>query len=182
MSIKHLAGKRVAVLAADGSEQRQFELPRQALKIVGAETVLVSPRSDFVTGRGVGQSGAPIKMDVQVGDAEYGDYDALFIPGGEMNINKLRHFPEAVDFVRSFFTASKPVATTCHGPLLLIDANVVRARKVTSCPSIKAELINAGAIWLDDPVVVHNGLVTNQKPDDIPIFTKTMIDSFWKYI
>ena len=182
MSTKNLAGKRVAILATDGYEQSQLEGPRQALKFVGAETVLVSPQLDSIKGWDKDQFGTPVKVDVPLAEAEYADYDALFIPDGVMNIDRLRQSSAAVEFVRLFFTGGKPVATTCHGPLILIEANVVRARKVTSCPSIKVELANAGAIWCEDAVVVDNGLITSRGPDDMPAFSATMVEELWKRI
>jgi protease I len=124
------------------------------------------------------QYGDTIKVDVLLQNADSDDYDALLLPGGVMNPDQLRQVPEAVEFVRAFFEAGKPVAAICHGPQMLIEADVVRGRKLTSYPSLKTDLINAGAEWVDEKVVVDQGLVTSRKPDDIPDFNKKMIKEF----
>jgi protease I len=180
MNTKNLAGKRVAILAADGFEQSELEQPREALKRVGAETIIVSPNNGTIKGWNIDQYGHDVKVDVNVAEADSNDYDALLLPGGVMNPDKLRVLPEAVEFVRAFFNDGKPVAAICHGPQLLIEANVVRNRKVTSYPSIKTDLVNAGAKWVDERVVVDHGLVTSRRPDDIPAFNEKMIEEFWE--
>jgi protease I len=179
---KNLAGKRVAILAADGFEQSELEEPRQALKFAGAETQVVSPNRNTIKGWNVDRFGEDVKVDVNVAEADSNDYDALLLPGGVMNPDTLRQSTESVEFVRSFFSAGKPVAAICHGPQILIEAKVVRDRKVTSYPSIKTDLINAGAKWVDERVVVDNGLVTSRRPDDIPAFNEKMIEEFWEGI
>jgi len=149
-----------------------------ALDAQGALTFIISPNDDQVkswTGDGFGQS---VKVDQQLDSANPDDYDALLLPGGVLNPDKLRTFPAAVNFVRSFFEAGKPVAAICHGPQMLIEADVVSGRKMTSYPSVKRDLINAGADWVDESVVTDQGLVTSRKPDDIPAFNKKIIEEF----
>jgi protease I len=171
-----LKGKSVAILVADGFEQSELEQPRAALAKAGAETSLVSPNQDVVKGWNGKGWGDTIDVDVPLNEANPEDYDALLLPGGVMNPDKLRTMPMAVEFVRNLFLAGKPVAAICHGPQMLIEAGVVRGRKLTSFPSLKTDLTNAGAKWVDEPVVVDNGLVTSRKPADIPQFNAKMIE------
>lgn len=171
-----LTGKKVAILATDGFEQSELERPRQALEDAGARTVLVSPKDGSITGWDEDDFGDSIEVDLPLSEAKANDYDALLLPGGVMNPDKLRTIPEAVQFVRHFFTAGKPVAAICHGPQLLIEAGVVRGRKLTSYPSLQTDLRNAGAEWVDEPVVTDQGLVTSRRPDDIPQFNEKMIE------
>ena len=173
-----LAGKKVAILTADGFEESELLKPRAALDAAGATTVIVSPKLDAVkswVGDGFGES---IAVDVHVSKANAADYDALLLPGGVINPDKLRIEPDAVAFVRAFFDAGKPVAAICHGPQTLIEADVVDGRRLTSYPSVKTDLINAGADWVDEEVVCDQGLVTSRKPADIPAFNKKMIEEF----
>jgi protease I len=174
----NLDGKKVAILVTDGFEQSELEEPRAALVAAKAATEVVSPKSDAVQAWNKHQFGDTIKVDVLLQNADSDDYDALLLPGGVMNPDQLRQVPEAVEFVRAFFEAGKPVAAICHGPQMLIEADVVRGRKLTSYPSLKTDLINAGAEWIDEKVVVDQGLVTSRKPDDIPDFNKKMIEEF----
>jgi protease I len=171
-----LRGKRVAILATDGFEQSELEKPRAALEEAGAETEIVSPKHDEIWAWDQDHIGDIVKVDVALEDAEPDEYDALLLPGGVMNPDKLRTMPEAVEFARAFFESGKPVAAICHGPQLLIEADVVRGRKMTSYPAIKTDLINAGANWVDEKVVTDQGLVTSRKPDDIPAFNEKMIE------
>jgi protease I len=173
-----LDGKKVAILVTDGFERSELEEPRAALKEANAATYVVSPKNDAVKAWDKVQFGDTIKVDVPLQYAHSDDYDALLLPGGVMNPDQLRQIPEAVKFVRAFFEEGKPVAAICHGPQILIEANVVRGRKLTSYPSIKTDLMNAGARWVDEMVVVDQGLVTSRKPDDIPDFNKKMIEEF----
>jgi protease I len=173
-----LDGKKIAILATEGFEQSEFELPRAALEEAGAETHLISPKGGKIRAWDKANFGESFDVDVTLDDANASDYDGLLLPGGVMNPDKLRLESKAVEFVRAFFTAGKPVAAICHGPQLLIEADVVRGRKLTSYPSIKRDLINAGAEWVDERVVVDNGLVTSRKPDDIPVFNDKMIEEF----
>ena len=174
-----LSGKTVAILATEGFEQSELEEPRRALDRAGATTHIVSPGDDdSITAWSEDDFGDSFAVDVSLADADPNDYDALLLPGGVMNPDKLRQIPEAVEFVRAFFANGKPVAAICHGPQMLIEADVVRDRTLTSYPSIRKDLINAGAHWVDEPVVTDQGLVTSRKPDDIPQFNKKIIEEF----
>jgi protease I len=172
-----LNGKKVAILVADGFEQVEMTEPRQALLEAGATVNLISTNAK-VKGWKETDWGDEFKTDVKLGSAEGEDYDALLLPGGVMNPDKLRRNEDALTFVRSFFMAGKPVAAICHGPWTLIDAGVVRDRKMTSFESIQSDLKNAGAIWSDEAVVTDKGLVTSRKPADLPAFNKKMIEEF----
>jgi protease I len=171
-----LHGKKVAILVADGFEESELSRPRAALAAAGAETAVVSPNADLVQSWSGDDYGSPVDVDVPLSEARAEDFDALLLPGGVMNPDTLRAKPRAVDFVRAFFDAGKPVAAICHGPWLLIEAGVVRGRRLTSYRSIKTDLLNAGAEWVDEPVVVDNGLITSRQPDDIPHFNEKMIE------
>lgn len=173
-----LAGKRVAIVVTDGFEQVEMTEPRKALEAEGAETVLVSPKQGQVKGWNHTQWGDNFSVDQGIAGAKVDDYDALLLPGGAMNPDKLRLDEKVVSFVRSFFEADKPVAAICHGPWLLIDAGVAAGRTVTSWPSIRIDLRNAGAKVVDEEVVADRGLVTSRKPDDIPRFNEKMIEVF----
>ena len=173
-----LHGKKVAILATEGFEQSELEEPREALEGAGSETEVVSPQPKKIWAWDKDHVGDTVDVDVPLNDADPADYDALLLPGGVMNPDKLRLLPDAVKFVRAFFQTGKPVAAICHGPQILIDAGVVGGRKMTSYPSIKIDLINAGAEWVDEKVVVDQRLVTSRKPDDIPDFNKKMIQEF----
>ena len=173
-----LSGKRVAILATDGVEQAELIEPRKALDAAGATTKVVSPKSGSIKGWNHTDWGEPIKVDVTLDKASPDDFDALLLPGGVMNPDHLRTNENAVNFVRAFFEAGKPVAAICHGPWLLVEADVVRGRHVTSWPSLQTDLRNAGANWTDSQVVTDHGLVTSRKPDDIPAFNKKMIEEF----
>jgi protease I len=175
-SSQRLTGKKVAILVADGFEESELLKPRAALSEAGAITMIISPNQKSVkswTGEGFGQS---IAVDLHVGKADAGDFDALLLPGGVLNPDKLRIDPAAVEFARAFFEAGKPVAAICHGPQLLIEADVVEGRRMTSYEAIKTDLINAGADWVDEEVVCDQGLVTSRKPSDIPAFNRKMIE------
>jgi len=173
-----LSGKRVAILATDGVEQVELTEPRKALDAAGAHTMVVSPKSGSIKGWNHTNWGDSIKVDVTLDKTSPDDYDALLLPGGVMNPDHLRMNENAVNFVRAFFEAGKPVAAICHGPWLLVEADVVRGRNVTSWPSLQTDLRNAGAHWTDSQVVTDHGLVTSRKPDDIPAFDKKMIEEF----
>ena len=173
-----LSGKKVAIVVTDGFEQVEMTEPKKALEAEGAETAIVSPKPDQVKGWKHTEWGDTFDVDVPIAEADASDFDALLLPGGQMNPDKLRLEKEVVAFVRSFFDAGKPVAAICHGPWLLIDAGVVQGRRVTSWPSIRIDLRNAGADVVDEEVVVDRGLVTSRKPDDIPAFNRKMIEEF----
>jgi protease I len=173
-----LAGKRIAILATDGVEQVELLKPRQALMDAGAQVDVVSPKQGQIQGWNHDQRGDQIPVDQPLDQANPGDYDALQLPGGVQNPAHLRMMPEAVSFVRSFFDAGKPVAAICHAPWMLVEADVVRGKTVTSWPSLKTDLRNAGGNWQDQQVVRDGLLVTSRKPDDIPAFNQQMIDLF----
>jgi deglycase len=171
-----LNGKRVAMLVADGFEQVELTEPRDALQRAGAKVSIVSPEPGKVKGWEHTEWGDEFPVDVALQDAKSEDFDALVLPGGVMNPDKLRRNPWALQFVRAFHEAGKPIAAICHGPWTLIDAGIAAGRRMTSYESIQADLKNAGAEWVDEEVVVDNGLVTSRKPDDIPAFNRKMIE------
>jgi deglycase len=173
-----LSNTKVAILVADGFEQREMTEPREALDNAGAQTKIVSPVEGQVEGWNHYEKGDKFTVDVPLAQASSAEFDALLLPGGVANPDQLRMKPEAVKFVKEFFDAGKPVAVICHGPWTLVEAGVVRGRKITSWPSVKTDLINAGADWVDEEVVVDNGLVSSRKPDDIPAFNNKMIEEF----
>ncbi len=175
---KQLTGKRVAILVANGFEQVELTGPKEALEAAGAETQIVSPVEKKVRGwEGEDMDwGSKLKVDVPLAEASGRNYDALLLPGGVMNPDKLRLEPKAIAFIREFVNSGKPIGAICHGPWTLIDAGAVRGRKMTSYPSIKTDLINAGANWVDAEVVVDNGIVTSRKPADIPAFNRKLIE------
>lgn len=175
---KELNGKRVAILVTDGFEQAELIEPRKALEKAGAKTDVVSPAGSSVKAWDEKDWGKKVSVDVALKKADPDDYDALLLPGGVLNPDKLRMDETAVQFVKSFFEEGKPVAAICHGPMMLIEAGVVEGRRLTSYPSIKTDLKNAGAEWVDEQVVVDNGLVTSRKPADIPAFNRKMIEEF----
>lgn len=173
-----LTGKRVAILATEGFEYSELVKPREALIEAGATTDVISPKDGEIKGWNHTDWGGSVPVDVSLDNADPSQYDALLLPGGVMNPDKLRQDEKAVQFVRSFFDANKPVAAICHGPWLLVEAGVVRGRTVTSWPSLKTDIRNAGGEWVDQQVVSDNGLVTSRKPDDIPAFNRKMIEEF----
>jgi protease I len=178
MKSTQLNGKRFAILVADGFEQVEMTEPLKALEEAGGRADLISPNSDKVNGWEHTDWGNEFKVDVPLSRARAEDYDGLVLPGGVMNPDKLRINTQALDFVRAFFDAGKPVAAICHAPWTLIDAGVVSGREMTSYPSVKTDLKNAGAKWVDREVVVDNGLVTSRKPDDLPAFNRKMVEEF----
>jgi protease I len=173
---RKLEGKKVAILVTEGFEQVELTGPKEALDKAGAETAIVSPAGEKVRAWDMIEWGETFRVDVPLKRANPDDYDALLLPGGVMNPDKLRMDKRAVDFVRAFFDAGKPVGAICHGPSTLIEARVVEGRKLTSWPSIQTDLRNAGAQWVDEQVVTDNGLVTSRKPGDIPAFSRRVIE------
>ncbi len=173
-----LTGRKIAILATHGFEQSELEKPREALEQAGAETSIISIEPGEIRGWSGDDFGDNVDVDLTLDEAKADHFDALLLPGGVMNPDTLRMEPKAVAFVRAFFAAGKPVAAICHGPQLLIEAEVVRGRRLTSYASVKKDLINAGAKWEDSEVVTDNGLVTSRKPDDIPAFNRKMIEEF----
>jgi protease I len=173
-----LNGRRVAILVADGFEQVEMSKPRQALEDAGAKTDLISPAGNKVKGWDSTDWGEKFSVDVPLSKADPDNYDALLLPGGVMNPDKLRQDSMAKRFVQAFVDAGKPIAAICHGPWTLIETGMMHGRTVTSWPSLQTDLRNAGANWVDREVVTDNGLVTSRKPDDIPAFNKKMIEEF----
>ncbi|HEX3725666.1 MAG TPA: type 1 glutamine amidotransferase domain-containing protein [Pirellulales bacterium] len=171
-----LAGKKVAILVDQGFEQVELTAPKKALEKAGADALIVSPQPEHVRGWNTTKWGKEFTVDVPLELARAAEFDALVLPGGVMNPDHLRTNPEACHFVRAFFDEGKPVAAICHGPQTLIEANVVRGRRMTSYPSIKTDLRNAGADWVDEEVVVDGGLVTSRDPHDLPAFNRKMIE------
>ena len=175
---QNLDGLKVAILVAEGFEQVELTEPKKALESAGAQTRIVSAVKDKVQGWNHFDKADRFTVDVPLSEADARDFDALLLPGGVANPDQLRIIPEAIKFVREFFSANKPVAAICHGPWPLIETGVVRGRTMTSWPSLKTDLINAGAKWVDQEVVTDDGLVTSRKPDDIPAFNRKMIEEF----
>ncbi len=175
---RKLDGKKVAILVTDGFEQVELTKPREALDEAGAETKIVSLKSGKIQGMNHADKGDKFDVDLTLGEARPEEFDALMIPGGLMNPDDLRSNDDALEFTRHFFREGKPVAAICHGPWVLIDADVVRGRTLTSWPAIRRDVKNAGGRWVNEDVVVDNGLVTSRKPDDIPAFNKKMIEEF----
>jgi deglycase len=173
-----LTGLRVAILATDGFEQSELTEPRKALEEAGATTEVVSPNQGEVKGWNDKEWGQKVGVDQALADADPKDYDALLLPGGVMNPDALRMQPQAVAFVKAFFDAGKPVAAICHGPWTVIESGAARGHTMTSWPSLKTDIRNAGAQWVDREVVVDGNLVTSRRPDDIPAFNREMIALF----
>jgi len=173
-----LKGKRIAILATDGFEQSELLEPLEALRNAGATVEVISPKQGEIQGMQHHEKGRKVKVDRALNAARPADYDALVQPGGVANPDALRTDPKAVAFVRSFFTDHKPAAVICHGPWMLIEADVVRGRRVTSWPSLKTDLKNAGAEWIDEPVVVDGQLITSRKPEDLKAFCAKSIEIF----
>jgi protease I len=178
MTTRALQGKKVAIFATDGFEQSELLEPRKALDEAGATTQVVSPAEGKVRGWNHKEWGNEVPVDVSLDSAKAEEFDALLLPGGVMNPDQLRMNSKAVEFVKHFTEAGKPVAAICHGPWTLIEAGAVRGRTMTSWPSLKTDLKNAGATWVDKEVVSDKGLVTSRKPDDLPAFNREMIRLF----
>lgn len=173
-----LGGKRVAVLATDGFEQVELTQPVEALKAEGATVEVVSPKGGEIQGYNHHDKGDTVPVDRELAQASAEEYDAIVLPGGVINPDQLRLEPRAIQFIRSFAEAGKPIAAICHGPWTLINAEAVEGKKLTSWPSLEVDLKNAGADWVDQEVVVDNGLVTSRKPDDLPAFCAKMVEEF----
>lgn len=174
--MEKLKGVKVAILATDGFEEEELVEPMEALKSNGAQVHIVAPKKGSIKGWDHTDWGSKIDVDLEVGEARPEDYHALVIPGGVINPDKLRRDTKAVQFVHRFFEDGKTVASICHGPQLLIEAEVVKGRTMTSFFSIKKDLQNAGASWVDKEVVVDGNLITSRNPDDLKVFSKTVID------
>ena len=173
-----LQGRKVAILATDGVEQVELEQPRRALDKAGALTHLVSPKQDSIQAINHDEKGARIPVDRMLSDVRPSDYDALVLPGGVSNPDSLRTDESAVQFVREFMLADKPVAAICHGPWMLVEAGSVRGRTLTSWPSLKTDIVNAGGRWVDEVVHVDDTLITSRNPGDLPQFCATIVREF----
>ena len=173
-----LQGCKVAILATDGVEQVELEQPRRALDKAGALTHLVSPKQDSIQAMNHVEKGARIPVDRMLSDVRALDYDALVLPGGVYNPDTLRTDESAVQFVREFMLADKPVAAICHGPWMLVEAGGVRGRTLTSWPSLKTDIVNAGGRWVDEVVHVDDALITSRNPGDLPQFCATIVREF----
>lgn len=171
-----LDGVRIAILATNGFEQAELLEPRKALDAEGAKTVLVSPEKGRIKGWNKHDWGQEVPVDLALDSADPDDFTALVLPGGVMNPDKLRMIPEAVRFVTEFFRAGKTIAAICHGPWMLVEADIVRDRTLTSWPSLQTDIRNAGGIWVDREVAQDRGIITSRKPGDIPAFNKTIIE------
>ncbi|WP_058533874.1 type 1 glutamine amidotransferase domain-containing protein [Legionella saoudiensis] len=175
---KSLHGKKIAILVANGFEQVEMVKPRDALAAAGAETHLISPEKDTVNGWDTKEWGKQFTIDIPLDVAQADTYDALLIPGGVMSPDHLRMNEKAIDFIKGIYDAQKPIAAICHGPWLLINTEIVRGKKVTSWPSLKMDLINAGGEWVDQETVVSGRILTSRNPQDIPAFNDAMIELF----
>jgi protease I len=174
-----LEGRKVAILATDGVERVEVEQPRQALEEAGAETELLSIKDGDIKARQHDlEDAGTFSVDKLVSDASVDEYDALVLPGGTVNPDKLRMDQKAVGFVRDFFQSGKPIGAICHGPWTLVEADVVRGRRLTSWPSLRTDLRNAGAEVLDEEVVTDQGLVSSRSPDDLPAFCSKIVEEF----
>ena len=174
----NLNGLKVAILVTDGFEQVELVEPRKALDQAGAKTQIVSPKNDRVRGWKFTEWGDELPVDAPLENTRPENFDALLLPGGVINPDKLRIEPRAVNFVKTFFDANKPVAAICHGPWTIIEAGAARGRRIASWPSLRTDLRNAGAEWIDQESVTDRNLVSARKPDDIPAFNRAMIELF----
>lgn len=180
MATSALQGMRVAILATDGFEQAELLEPKLALEKAGAATFVVAPSENRIKAWNVKEWGVDVPVDIPLKKAKAEDFHALLLPGGVMNPDHLRMNKNAVQFVKNFVDSGKPVAAICHGPWTLVEAGAVRGRTMTSWPSLKTDLNNAGANWVDQEVVCDGKLVTSRKPDDIPAFDREMVRVFSK--
>jgi len=173
-----LENRRVAILTEEGFEQVELTSPKAALKEAGAIVHVISPKTGKIKAWDKTNWGIEVDVDKQLDEVSPDDYDALMLPGGVLNPDKLRQNKDAIAFVSAFLDEGKSVAAICHGPQLLIETGMIKGRKLTSYPSLQTDLKNAGANWVDEEVVVDNGLVTSRRPDDLPAFNKKMIEEF----
>ena len=178
MATQRIDGLRVAIVATDGVEQVELVKPRQALEQAGAQVDLISPKEGAIQGMNHDKPADQIPVDRPLKGANPDEYDALLLPGGVANPDSLRIIPEAVQFVQAFAAADKPIAAICHGPWLLVEAGLVGGKRLTSWPSLQTDIRNAGGQWVDQQVVIDQGLTTSRKPDDIPAFNEAIIGQF----
>ena len=171
-----LKGRKIAFLATDGVEQIELEHPLEEVRKTGADTELLSPKNGKIQGFNHLDKGDAFPVERLVGEANVDDYDALVVPGGVANPDEMRMDENAVRFVRRFVESGKPTAVICHGPWMLVEADVANAQTITSWPSLKTDIHNAGGKWVDEEVVVDGNLITSRKPDDLPAFCKALLD------
>jgi protease I len=172
----NLQGKRIAILATDGFEQVELTEPKKALDQAGAQTVVIAPKSEEIKGWNHTEWGDKVKVDRTLDQVKPDEFDALLLPGGVMNPDSLRMEPKAVNFVREFSQSGRPVASICHGPWMLVEAGVVNGKTITSWPSVKTDIKNAGGKWVDQEVAADGQFITSRKPEDIPAFNRTLIE------
>lgn len=170
-----IKGKKIAILATNGFEELELTEPKKALEEKGATVTVIAPEKGRIKAWNNGEWSIEVEADLKIDDASAGDYDALVLPGGVINPDKLRRVPPAIDFVRSFFDDNKIVAAICHGPQLLIEAGVLKGKTMTSFHSIKTDLENAGAKWIDSEVVEDGNLITSRNPGDLEVFNKKIL-------
>jgi len=171
-----IQGKRIAILATDGFEQAELLEPKRNLESAGAITTVIAPKAGQIKGWAEQNWGQSVNVDQTLDEADPNNFDALLLPGGVMNPDKLRMDERAVNFAKAFNDSGKPIGAICHGPWLLVEADVVEGREITSWPSLKTDIENAGGDWVDREVVADNGIVTSRKPADIPAFSQKLIE------
>lgn len=178
INMSKLNNKRVAILMTDGFEEIEITEPKKALEAAGANVNVIAPKENKVKAWNHTDWGNEYDVDQKLDDANVSDYDALMLPGGVMNPDKLRQNTKAIQFVQSFIDAEKPIAAICHAPQLLIETGTLKGKKLTSYPALKTDLMNAGAIWVDEEVVIDGKLITSRSPNDLDAFNKNMVDEF----
>jgi protease I len=178
INMSKLNNKRVAILMTDGFEEIEITEPKKALEAAGANVNVIAPKENKVKAWNHTDWGNEYDVDQKLDDANVSDYDALMLPGGVMNPDKLRQNTKAIQFVQLFIDAEKPIAAICHAPQLLIETGTLKGKKLTSYPALKTDLMNAGAIWVDEEVVIDGKLITSRSPNDLDAFNKNMVDEF----
>ncbi len=171
-----IAGKKIAILATNGFEQSELEVPLKKLREAGATVDVVSPEGGEIKGWDMKEWGHPVKVDKTLGEVSAEDYDAIVLPGGQLNPDYLRVNQQAIALIQDFYSAGKTVAAICHAPWLLIEAGIIKGRRATSYKSIKTDVINAGGQWLDQEVVTDQGLITSRQPSDLDAFSAKIIE------